>query len=268
MTAVELIPSEIVHVRHGSAMAGKTSHVLARKGLSVWIDLDRLDEADQQSGLFSVGRFNLLSLHEKDYGPNFKAKRKITDLAQYARDIAADVKPNVVFDQVKLLTFPRILGAAFNPISVYQLTAANGEAVVIYEVRNTFGDMHSYVGVVDDVMNECVHHAPKKLHVSPFFSMDGGYKLKLRESADALSLLIRYHDDDVPLLTATLRGERAVLSNAAVFSGFAKTKLFPMRVLVSIHFEALKLWLKRVPFFKRPEPDPMAWTKAETSEDR
>ncbi|MDC1019988.1 hypothetical protein OAR27_01700, partial [Alphaproteobacteria bacterium] len=50
---------------------GKPSHFLKRRGLSIWIDLDRLDEANKQSRLFSVGRFNLLSFHEKDYGANF-----------------------------------------------------------------------------------------------------------------------------------------------------------------------------------------------------
>ena len=72
-----------------------------KKGLSVWIDLDQLDEAGRQSGLFSVGRFNLLSFHPQDYGPNFLAKKHVEDLAQYARKIANEVKPDAVFDQVK-----------------------------------------------------------------------------------------------------------------------------------------------------------------------
>ena len=268
MTAVELITSDIVHVRHGSNEKGKPSHVLERKGLSVWIDLDQLDEAGRQSALFSVGRFNLLSFHPQDYGPNFLAKKHVENLAQYARKIANEVKPDAVFDQVKLLTFPRILGMAFNPISVYQLTCRDGDAVVIYEVRNTFGDMHSYVGTVEREGRDEVHHAAKRLHVSPFFSMDGGYKLKLREDDEKLSLLIHYHDDGAPLLTATLRGMRARLNTSAVLAGFMKTRLFPMRPLISIHLEALKLWLKRVQFFRRPEPDPMVWSKAETSEDK
>ena len=266
MTAVDLITSDIVHVRHGGSGQGKPSHVLGRKGLSVWIDLDQLSEAGQQSALFSIGRFNLLSFDERDYGPNFKAKAMVQHLADYARTIAAEVSPDTVFTEVKLLTFPRILGVAFNPISVYQLTSPDGDSVVIYEVRNTFGDMHSYVGAVRHGQAS-VHEVQKKLHVSPFFSMEGGYKLKLREADDQLSLLIQYHDAGTPLLTATLRGKKDVLNTRSVLAGFIYTRLFPMRPLISIHLEALKLWLKRVTFFRRPEPDPSTWTKAKIRED-
>ncbi len=262
MAACDLVISEIMHVRHGDQAEGRKSHVLARKGLSLWIDLDRLPDAHVQSPLFSVGGFNLLSFDERDYGPNFLAKKMVQPLGEYAREIAREILPNVDIVSVKLLTFPRILGASFNPISVYQLSSANGVEAVIYEVRNTFGDMHSYVGVVGHDGGDSVHHVGKKLHVSPFFSMDGGYKLKLRDDGNALSLLIRYHKEQMPLLTATLRGSKATMNTGAILAGFMKTRVFPMRPLLSIHVEALKLWCKRAVFFGRPAPDPAPWTMA------
>ena len=267
MTACDLVISDIVHIRHTAPKGGEgatISHKLARKGLSVWIDLDHLDEVGRQSILFSVGGFNLLSFSERDYGPNFKTKGEITPLNQYARELAAEVLPDVEIVSVKLLTFPRILGIAFNPISVYVLNDGSRDAAVIYEVRNTFGDMHSYVGVIED-NEKSVHHVEKKLHVSPFFSMDGGYRLKIRDGHEDLSLVINYHHDEIPLLTATLRGIKEEMSSLAILKGFARTRVFPMRPLMSIHIEAIKLWLKRVQYFRRPAPDPSLWTMIETS---
>ncbi len=86
MTACSLVQSSIIHVRHGTP-----SHRLERQGLSIWIDLDQLDQADQQSPFFSVNRFNLLSFHEKDYGCNFKSKTAVMPLAEHARKIAHDM---------------------------------------------------------------------------------------------------------------------------------------------------------------------------------
>ena len=89
MTACSLVQSSIIHVRHGTP-----SHRLERQGLSIWIDLDQLDQADQQSPFFSVNRFNLLSFHEKDYGSNFKSKTLVMPLAKHARQIAHDIAPS------------------------------------------------------------------------------------------------------------------------------------------------------------------------------
>lgn len=267
MSACDLITSEIIHVRHASpeGKAGSpVAHRLVRKGLSVWIDLDRLDDAAKQSALFSIGRFNLLSFDERDYGPNFHEKKLVTPLCRYAREVIAEVLPDVEIASVRLLTFPRILGVAFNPISVYLLNDGMRDVAVIYEVRNTFGDMHSYVGIIQKD-NTTTHKVKKKLHVSPFFSMDGGYQLKIRDGGDDLSLVIHYHNKDVPLLTATLRGDKQRLSASSILKGFAKTRVFPMRPLISIHMEALKLWFKKVPFFGRPKPDPSSWTLAKAS---
>ncbi len=119
---VTLVTSDISHTRYG-----KPSHFLKRKGLSIWIDLDHLDAADTTSRLFSVGRFNMLSFREKDYGPNFHAKAFVMPLAQYIRTLAADVIPEQDIASVRLLTFPRIFGVAFNPLSVYVASDPSGQ---------------------------------------------------------------------------------------------------------------------------------------------
>jgi len=262
MTACSLVQSQIIHIRHG-----EPSHRLERKGLSIWIDLDHLDQADRQSLFFSVGRLNLMSFHETDHGWNFKSKENPRPLAEYARGMAKKVLPNTPIDHVRLLTFPRILGMSFNPISVYLCSSAGQDVLVVYEVRNTFGDMHSYVGVLEE--GQSVSHEVKKhLHVSPFFSMEGGYRLRIKASAGLMRLLIRYtHGRDLRL-TATLRGDITSLTTSSLWSGLLTTGQLPMRPWMAIHWEAVKLWFKKVQFFKRPEPQPKSWTLAKVRENK
>jgi DUF1365 family protein len=160
---VMLVTSDISHTRYG-----KPSHFLKRKGLSLWIDLDNLDKANSSSWLFSVGRFNLLSFREKDYGPNFHAKAFVMPLAQYIRTLAAEVIPDQDIAHIRLLTFPRILGAVFNPLSVYVASDASGQTVMtVYEVSNTFGEKHTYVADNHHSARP-VHVTEKRFYVSPF----------------------------------------------------------------------------------------------------
>lgn len=259
MSAVDLVLSDIVHIRHGGAHHPAV-HVLRRKGLSLWLDLDQLDAADRQSRLFSVGRFNLLGFYQTDHGPNFTAGKMVMPLADYVRDMAAKLAPGAAVDRVYLLTFPRLLGAVFNPLSVYVARDRAGDDIVyIYEVRNTFGDMHAYVGTPRQ--SGAMLYADKIFHVSPFFPVAGGYRLKIRVKDQAISLVMRYFIDNAPALTATLRGRRWVLSGASIVRLLWQAGQLPFRPIVAIHFEALKLWAKKLPFYRRPEP-PAPWSRA------
>ena len=257
MSACTLVPSQIHHTRHGTP-----SHFLRRKGLSIWIDLDDLDTANGQSTLFSVDRFNLLSFAQRDYGPNYRHSKPVESLAGYARRLAGELCPDVVIASVHLLTFPRVLGVAFNPVSVYVLRDGDGrDALLIYEVHNTFGDLHSYAGVPNH--DGAVLHATKLFHVSPFFPMDGEYRLTIRGGgADGpVRLLMRYLSNGSARLTATLRGSPERMTTWGIVKSLCKTGQWPLRPLMSIHFEAVKLWIKKVPFYRRPEP-PAAWSEA------
>ena len=257
MSACILVPSQIHHTRHGTP-----SHFLRRKGLSIWIDLDDLDTANRQSTLFSVDRFNLLSFAQRDYGPNYRHRKPVESLAGYARRLAGELCPDVVIASVHLLTFPRVLGVAFNPVSVYVLRDGDGrDALLIYEVHNTFGDLHSYAGVPNH--DSAVLHATKLFHVSPFFPMDGEYRLMIRGGgADKrVRVLMRYLCNGSARLTATLRGTPERMTTWGIVKALCKTGQWPLRPLMSIHFEAVKLWIKKVPFYRRPEP-PAAWSEA------
>ena len=258
MTPCQLVRSRIDHTRHG-----RPSHFLSRRGLSILIDLDRLEAANAESAFFSVDSFNLLSFHQADYGPNFRRNGAAVPLADYARELARDICPGVDIATVTLLTFPRILGVAFNPVSIYLLRDRDGhDAMYIYEVRNTFGDMHSYVGQA--VRGGAILEARKIFHVSPFFPVSGEYRLRMhaREGSDQVRVLMRYSDAGAARLTATLRGTREKLTNLGVIRAIAATGQWPLRPLISIHVEAARLWWKRVPFYSRPEP-PNSWSRAD-----
>ena len=259
MSAVRLVVSDILHTRHGGANH-PASHFLRRRGLSLWIDLDRLDEAAAQSRFFSVDRFNLLAFHQADHGPNFKSGMAAVPLAAYVRETARRFVPDISIASVHLLTFPRILGAVFNPLSVYVGRDARGEdAFYIYEVRNTFGDMHSYIGAPH--ASAMMLEAKKIFHVSPFFPVSGYYRLKVRVGDDRVSLVMRYFLNGRPALTAVLRGWGRQVSGQAIIRGLWQARQFPFRPIVSIHIEALKLWLKKIPFYPRPAPPPK-WSRA------
>ena len=259
MAASDLMISDIHHTRHG-----QPSHFLARRGLSIWIDLDQLAAANRQSRFFSVGQFNVMSFFESDYGPNFGNKKPVTSLSAYVRDMASKILPHAHVAHVRLLTFPRIMGVSFNPLSVYVAQNDLGvDILYIYEVRNTFGDMHAYIGTPVD--GHSILEAQKIFHVSPFFPVSGRYRLHIRHDQAQIKLVMRYLIGTKPALTATMRGGVAPLSNRSLWAGLWRTGQWPLRPLLSIHVEAAKLWMKNLQFYKRPSPPASPWSQARNS---
>ena len=121
----------------------------------------------------------------------------------------------------------------------------------VYEVHNTFGDAHSYISVIEADQPHILQRVDKKLHVSPFFSLQGYYRLAVKQRGDTITVLVNYAQDTKQLLTARLHGEIQKLQSAsllkALFTGFCLAAL-------SIHIEALKLFIKKCRFYKRPSP--------------
>ena len=267
MPAVRLASSVITHTRHG-----KPSHFLSRSGLSVFIDLDKLMIANSQSSLFSVDKFNLISFHQSDYGEEYLQKKRNRKhskiphkLADYIRSIAREYLPNKKIANISLLTFPRILNLNFNPISVFICQDEAGkECFIIYEVHNTFGDSHSYVSIIEENNKNQKHFALKQMHVSPFFPTDGEYILSYKKRKDTFSLIVRYFRNNKPALTATMRGNFSQLSSIEILKHIIVNRQFPLRPLISIHFEALKLFLKKCIYHPRPTPPSIRISQSQT----
>jgi DUF1365 family protein len=226
-------------------------HRFSYRVMSLLVDLDRLEAADRQSRLFGVNRAALYSFNEADHG-----ERDGSALRSYAQRCAAERGIDLTGGRVLLLCYPRLLGYTFNPLSAYFCHRADGElALMIYEVRNTFGDIHAYVLPVKpgESSDAGVRQAQEKLfYVSPFIEMAMRYHFRVSPPGDSVKLRILETDRDGPLLAATFNGRRRALTTAALLRSFCSLPLVTLKIVAAIHWEALRLWLKGV----RPVPRP------------
>ena len=226
-------------------------HRLAYRLTMVLLDLDELETLDRQLRLFSLERWNLFSFRQRDHGDGSAVplRPQIERLLEQAGIATTDLR-------VQLLTMPRMLGFAFNPISIYFCAQPDGGlAAIVYEVSNTFGQRHSYLLEVDQTSGAAIHqNAPKRLHVSPFMPMDQTYSFRVIPPGERLAVAITSRDDQGPLLCAVLEATREPLSDAALLRTFAAMPLMTFKVVAAIGWEALKLWLKRVPVHHLPSP--------------
>src|SRR5579871_180707 len=225
-------------------------HRFSYRVMSLLIDLDRLHEADRQSGLFAVNRAGLFSFHEADHG-----ERNGRPLSTYARRLAAEHGIDLAGGRILLLCYPRLLGYTFNPLSIYFCYQASGElALLIYEVRNTFGEIHSYVLQVqachgrDDTLR---HSQTKQFRVSPFIEMDMCYHFRLSPPEEQVKVRILETDETGPVLAAAFFGRRRALTSSSLLGAFVAIPLLTFKVVAAIHWEALRLWLKGAPIAQR-----------------
>lgn len=218
----------------------------------LWLDIAKLDEISGRLRWFSLNRFNLFSLYERDFGDRSDAqlRPRITRCLQEAGVLA---EPGAIY----LLTMPRILGYAFNPLSIYFCHDKSGKlAALLWEVSNTFGQRHSYLIPVAEDADVIEQSCEKNFHVSPFIGMDMHYDFRVTRQDGRLSIAINVSDDDGLLLVTALNGKPQDLTNAALLRAFAALPFVTLKVIVSIHWEALKLWLKGAKFRRSP-PKPI-----------
>ncbi|MCQ1775716.1 DUF1365 family protein [Neorhizobium galegae] len=237
------------HVTH-SRLRPK-QHKLAYRLYSLLIDLDELDLLDRRLRLFSVDRFNLFSFFPKDRGD-----RSGSDLrAQVNRSMrAAGVEPDG--GPIRILTMPRLLGWAFNPLSVFFCYGKDGSVrAILWEVDNTFGERHAYMIAVEDRGGrEIVQQCNKAFYVSPFMDMDLRYEFRVVVPTDWLSIRIETFDRDGLVLTARHLAKRTELTDAALARAFVAIPFLTIRVIGGIYWEALKIWLKGIRLRARPRP--------------
>ena len=201
--------------------------------------------------LFSRNRLNLMSLFDSDHGGAPKDGRGLA----WARDVlTARNLPGQ--ERILLLAQPRVLGHVFNPVSFWLcLDAQDKLRVVIAEVSNTFGQRHSYLCYKDDLSPITAKdrlHAQKIFHVSPFQPVEGDYRFQFDISAQRIGISIEYLRAGGGLI-ATLVGPRQPLSNVSILGGFLRRPLGSRRVLALIHWQAVKLWLRKARFRSCPE---------------
>ncbi len=229
------------------------AHRFRYRVFSLLIDLDRLDAAHGLSAVFSVNRGNLVSFHERDHG-----RCDGTPLAAQARGLAREAGVESEIAHVALLCYPRVLGYAFNPLSVYYLFDGCGELTcLLYEVHNTFSQRHTYVAPVRTHERDGTslrQARDKLLYVSPFIDMAMRYEFYLKAPADNLFLRVGERDAHGPVMLATFAGTKRPLSTLALIASCLTVPALGFKIIGAIHFEALRLWLKRLRPVSRPAP--------------
>lgn len=204
--------------------------------------------------LFSRNRANLTALHDSDHGGAPGAGRG----AAWVRDVLeANGLSHMANGRILLLAQPRVLGHVFNPVSFWLIhDREDALRVVIPEVTNTYGDRHSYLchnGDLSPITRHNTLEAQKILHVSPFQTLDGGYRFRFDIREDRIGIWIDYRAGNGGLL-ATLTGPRVPLTNRGILAASLRRPFGSRRVLGLIHWQALKLWWKGATFHARPEP--------------
>ena len=245
--AAALYFGEVMHAR-----LKPIGHRFRYRVMSLLIDLDRLAAADRRSPLFGVNRAALYSFNEADHG-----ERDGSSLRLYAERRAAAHGVDLAGGRVLLLCYPRLLGFTFNPLSVYFCYRAGGElALMIYEVRNTFGEIHAYVLPVQpgEISEAGVRQEQDKLfHVSPFIAMAMRYRFRVSPPGARVGLRILETDREGPLLAATFSGRRRSLTTAVLARAFFALPLVTFKIVAAIHWQALRLWLKGARLTPRPD---------------
>jgi len=234
------------------------SHLLKYRVFSLLLDLATLDEDAANMRLFSRNHFNLFSFHDRDYGDGSGSPLAWAQAQMRAAGL------NVEGSSITLLTMPRLLGYAFNPIAVYFCHAADGAlCAILYEVNNTFGERHSYFIPVEAGSGTVIRQSCRKMfYVSPFMDMDMRYDFNLQPPAETLRLRIAVNNAQGVVLTAAFSGRRAALNDAALLRAAAAYPLLTVKVVAGIHWEAWRLWLKGLRVRARPTPpaEPVSFT--------
>ncbi|MFD2249230.1 hypothetical protein FHS82_002989 [Pseudochelatococcus lubricantis] len=247
-----LYPGEVMHQR-----LRPFGHRFTYNVFSLLVDIDRLPELGRATRLLAVDAPGVVSFRQSDHVPH-----RGETLRAHVDGLLREAGLALPARRVLLLAYPRILGYVFNPLSVYFAYGEGDELVaLIYAVRNTFGERHTYVAPVreGEAGPAGIRQTRTKIfHVSPFIPMGARYDFRILPPGRRVRVHIHETDAGEGLLTATFDGTAKPLTslNLAVLLG--RFPLMTFKVIAAIHWEALKLWLKGARFHKSPPLPPPA----------
>ena len=222
-------------------------HFFSYKTFSLLIDLSEINDLERKIKFFSFNKFNILSFYNIDHGP-----RNGGSITKWVKKILNNAKINIEGGKIKLLCFPRFFGYVFNPLSIFYCYDKNSKLkAVLYEVKNTFNEQHTYIFRCKNSSNLILHKCKKKFYVSPFISMKTFYNFRLSKPKNNINIFIKQTDVNGPLLVARQVGKRIKLNSNNLLYQFLKHPLMSFKVIGAIHFEAFRLWAKGTKFIKR-----------------
>ena len=199
-------------------------------------------------------RWSLLSFHDRDHGDGR------ADALAWLDELLASEGVADADGEVWLHTYPRVLGYVFKPVSFWHCQRADGTlAAIVVEVNNTFGERHCYLLSGPELAYGRELRARKVFHVSPFCDVQGHYRFRFMHTAERTVARVDHDDDTGPLLQTSVSGHLQPLTARSVRAAFFGMPLMTLAVIARIHWQAIQLWFKRVPFFSKPAP-PRAFT--------
>lgn len=222
-------------------------HELSYGVFALLLDCSALSATAKELRFFSYNKFNLLSVHDRDHGDG-------RDLCAYLAEVARSADLGHDVDRFLMLSYPRILGYVFNPITVFfGIDAAARVRLMIYEVNNTFGDRKTYVLPVDPKSSDTIQQScAKQLYVSPFNSDHGRYRFAIVPPGKTITIGVNLTTDLGPTLKAYFHGTQRQLSDKNLLHQVVRTGWLTVKVTIAIHYEALRLWLKGLRIRERP----------------
>jgi DUF1365 family protein len=234
------------------------------------IDLDELASLPGRLALFSVGKANVYSLREQDYLPTGEALHRPSpaEAARPAQAGSPSLKARVTHylagrgvdltgGRIVLVTLPRVLGYGFNPVSFYFCyDRADVPVAALAEVTNTFREMKPYFLGPETRRDQAagaafLQRTPKDFYVSPFSDVDVAFDFALREPGERLSIQIDDYCGADRTLTSLLTGTRRALTGPRLAWWTVKYPLLTLRIIFLIHWHALRLKLKHLPWFSK-----------------
>jgi DUF1365 family protein len=253
-----------------SLLIGHVMHRRLRPALNAFaypvffVRLPLTQLAESGNALFRIDRPGLMSFHQRDHGP-----RDGSPLLPWIRGLLH--RHGLPDDgEVVLQSFPRVLGYVFNPVSFWYCHDRDGALIaVLAEVNNTFGGHHDYLLFNPDrsPLRDGQQLAAEKLfHVSPFCEVEGRYRFRFLAREQRVVAHIDYDTAEGPLLLTLISGRTRAWSATALLAAFLRMPLLTFGVIARIHWQAMKLWIKGVPFVgARSQAQPQPRTIEETS---
>ena len=214
---------------------------------SLLIDLSELEKLDKQVNFFSYNKFNWISFYDKDHGD-----RDGSSLINWVQKNLRKNKISTENIKIKILCYPRIFGFVFNPLSVFYVYNSNENLIsILYEVKNTFGEQHTYIFRIEKDANLIQNNCSKKFHVSPFIEMNCNYFFRLLKPGNKISVIIDQYDAQDKILYASQDGIRTDFNTKYLVKSFLNHPLMTFKIIIAIHYEAFKLWLKGIKLIKK-----------------